>query len=216
MTVALISVAIWLTERGTNGGASMQQRNLRDRISLQNTAVDEQRYPEHEIYTQQRHLSGGAGTNDAAVDDHAAGGHPSLFEALSAIHVKIGTYSVLIIIGFIIILKQMIEGLYTFTHETPFHGMVKMIEEELMIVGTSSFIFKVVINTTTFGENVWAYPLEFGEVLVPLIAFSYCGIGVLLIMISLKQCYTWSRAHNLKGMEILDEYFEASKTWIFK
>ena len=75
-------------------------------------------------------------------------------------------------------------------HETPFHVMVKNIEEELMIVGTSSFIFKVVLNTTDFGTNEWAYPLEFGEVLVPLIAFSYCAIDIFLIVIFLKQCYT--------------------------
>lgn len=173
-----------------------------------------------EINSQLSPHSGGAPTTD----DHGngtsssghAGGHPSLFEALSAIHIEIGTYSVLIIIGFIILLKQIIEALSASTHDTPFHGMVKMIEEELMIVGTSSFIFKVVLNTTTFGQNLWAYPLEFGEVLVPLIAFSYCGIGIFMIMMSFQQCYTWGRAHNLKMMEILDEYYTASKTWYFR
>ena len=158
--------------------------------------------------------------NDHTADDHGAddhgAGHPSLFQALPAIHVEIGTYSVLIIIGFIIILKQLIEAMYAFTHESAFHGMVKKIEEELMIVGSSSFIFKVVLNTTRFGENMWAYPLEFGEVLVPLIAFSYCGIGIFLVVVSLQQCYTWSRANNLKAMEILDEYFTESKTWRFR
>jgi hypothetical protein len=161
------------------------------------------------------------GDDDHLTDDHAAGsgheagGHPSLFEALSAIHVEIGTYSVLVIIGFIIILKQILETLYTFTHESAFHGMVKKIEEELMIVGSSSFIFKVVMNTTTFSTNRWAYPLEFGEVLVPLIAFSYCFVGIFLVIVSLKQCYTWSRAHNLKVMEILDDYLTESKSWWF-
>eukprot|EP01032_Pedospumella_encystans_P021844 gene21844-24770_t len=160
------------------------------------------------------------GTDDHGTDDHPStghsAGHPSLFEALSAIHIEIGTYSVLVIIGFIIILKQIIETLYAFTHESPFHGMVKKIEEELMIVGSSSFIFKVVLNTTTFGKNDWAYPLEFGEVLIPLVAFSYCGIGIFMIMCSFKQCYTWSRAHNLAVMEILDDYYTASKTWFFR
>ena len=175
-----------------------------------------------------RSLAGGSpasNTTDTTNDDHGtddhpstghSAGHPSLFEALSAIHIEIGTYSVLVIIGFIIILKQIIETLYAFTHESPFHGMVKKIEEELMIVGSSSFIFKVVLNTTTFGKNDWAYPLEFGEVLIPLVAFSYCGIGIFMIMCSFKQCYTWSRAHNLAVMEILDDYYTASKTWFFR
>ena len=166
-------------------------------------------YPEASDPIDDHHNDDGHGA-----DDHSSG-HPSLFEALSAIHIEIGTYSVLIIIGFIIILKQLIEGMYAFTHDGAFHGMVKKIEEELMIVGSSSFIFKVVLNTTSFGSNKWAYPLEFGEVLVPLIAFSYCFIGIFLVIVSLKQCFTWSRAHNLNVVEILDDYFTASKTWLF-
>jgi hypothetical protein len=158
-----------------------------------------------------RSLSGGGGEDS----EHAAG-HPSLFHALPAIHAEQGTYGVLIIILFILLLKQILGGLHALTHDTPFHGMVGNIEEELMVVGSSSFIFKVVLNTTNFGSNEWAYPLEFGEILVPLVAFSYCFLGVLLILISLKQCYTWSRAHNLKVLEILDDYFEASKTLFFK
>jgi len=155
------------------------------------------------------------GEHDEAVTEHASG-HPTLFKALSAIHIEMGTYAMFIIIGFIILLKQMTEALYAFTQDTPFYEMVGKIEEELMIVGTSSFILKVVVNTTDFATNEWAYPIEFAEILVPLIAFSYCAIGVLVILISLKQCYAWSRANNLKSLEILDDYFEASKRMYFK
>lgn len=188
------------------------------------------RYLRHHEYHQRgidRHLSestfGGdphppaedPGGHDNGLSEHAAG-HPSLFKALSAIHIEIGTYSIFIIIGIIVLLKQMIEALYKLTHDTAFSGMVGKIEEELMIVGSSSFIFKVILNTTNFGENKWAYPVEFAEILVPLIAFSYCGLGIVIILISLKQCYSWSRAHNLKVWEILDDYFEASKTLYFR
>lgn len=147
---------------------------------------------------------------------HSGGEHPSLFEALSAIHIDIGTYSVLVIIGFIILIKQFLEALYAFTHESAFHGMIKKIEEELMIVGCSSFAFKVVMNTTSFSTNKWAYPLEFGEVLVPLIAFSYCFVGIFVVVVGLKQCFTWSRAHNLNVVELLDDYFAETKTWWFR
>jgi uncharacterized membrane protein len=134
---------------------------------------------------------------------------------MSAIHVARGTFAIFIIIAFIMGLKQIIEALYAFTQDTPFYEMVGKIEEELMLVGTSSFLFKVILNTTNFGENEWAYPLEFAEMLVPILAFSYCGLGVYVILISLKQCYTWSRAHNLKVLEILDDYFEATKSIYF-
>lgn len=154
--------------------------------------------------------------DDHAADDHAAGGHPSLFEALSAIHIEIGTYAVFIIIGFIIIMKQMLEVLLKLTEDTPFAGMIGKIEEELMIVGTSSFIFKVVLNTTNFAENEWAYPLEFAEILVPLISFAYCGLGLILVLISLEQCFAWSRAHNLKTLELLDDYLNSTKSIFFR
>jgi hypothetical protein len=135
---------------------------------------------------------------------------------MSAIHVEIGTYAVFVIIGIIILLKQLIQLLMALTEDTPFAGMIGKIEEELMIVGSSSFMFKVVLNTTTFSTNKWAYPLEFAEILVPLIAFSYCGLGIILILISLEQCYAWSRAHNLKTLEILDDYLNSTKSIFFR
>lgn len=165
---------------------------------------------------------GGEVHDDHKTDDHGfnegghTSGHPSLFHALSAIHVERGTVSMFIIIAFIVALKQCITALYAVTQDTPVYAMISKIEEELMLVGTSSFLFKVILNTTNFGENKWAYPLEFAETLIPIIAFSYCGLGVYVVLISLKQCYTWSRAHNLKVLEILDEYFEATKTIYFK
>jgi hypothetical protein len=165
-----------------------------------------------------------SGGDHPEVDDHHTDdelvtqehGHPTLFKALSAIHVEIGTYAVFVIIGFIIIMKQMIELLLSITEDTPFAGMIAKIEEELMIVGTSSFIFKVILNTTDFGEENWAYPLEFAEILVPLISFSYCGLGLVLVLISLEQCFAWSRAHNLKTLEVLDDYLSASKSIFFR
>ena len=160
------------------------------------------------------------GTDDHATDDHATddhgSGHPSLFKALSVIHVERGTASIFIIIAFIVFLKQLITALYAITMDTPFYEMIGKIEEELMIVGTSSFLFKVILNTTNFDTNEWAYPLEFAETLVPILAFSYCGLGVIVVLISLKQCYSWNRAHNLKTLEILDDYFEATQSLYFK
>jgi len=148
-------------------------------------------------------------------DDDDEGGHPPLFEAVSHLEIELGTWATFVIIGFIILLKNIIGAMHTITHDTPFEGMLTKIEEELMIVGTSSFVFKIVLNTSTFGDNKWAYPLEFGEVLIPLVAFSYCGLGIMLILVSLKQCFIWSRAQNLKVLEILDDYFEDKKRIYF-
>jgi large-conductance mechanosensitive channel len=211
LALFLLVVAVWigsLDQAHKNGKAAVERMYHNNQLvgEFQNTGGFESA-----AFTSHRQLSGGGGDDDGS---HVV--HPSLFQALKVVHVDMGTYSVIIIIGFIIFLKLSIETLSSFTEETAFHGMVKKIEEELMIVGCSSFIFKIILNTSDFGSNEWVYPLEFGEVLVPLIAFSYCAIGIFLIVVSLNQCYTWSRAHNLKTMEILDDYFEASKTLFFR
>jgi len=95
--------------------------------------------------------------------------------------------------------------------------MLTLIEEELMIVGVSSFTFKILSNTyIDFSNNTWYYPLEFGELLIPILAFSYCMMGIILIITSLSQVYRWNRAHHMRVVEILDDYFQLSGTIMFR
>ena len=143
--------------------------------------------------------------------------HPSLFEAVSHIDPQVGSFSVLIIIGFIIILRKTFDTLHYFTDETSFRSMLTLIEEELMIVGVSSFILKILANTyIEFTNSPWYYPLEFSELLIPILAFSYCMMGIILIITSLNQVYWWNRAHHMKVMETLDEYFQQSGNIMFR
>ena len=143
--------------------------------------------------------------------------HPSLFEAVSHINPQVGSFSVLIIIGFIIILRKTFDTLHYFTDETSFRPMLILIEEELMIVGVSSFILKILANTyIEFTNSPWYYPLEFSELLIPILAFSYCMMGIILIITSLNQVYWWNRAHHMKVMETLDEYFQQSSNIMFR
>lgn len=49
--------------------------------------------------------------------------------------------------------------------------------------------------------------MEYADLLVPIFSFTYCGIGLLLIIMSMWQSKVWSNAHNLHVLEILDNYY---------
>lgn len=143
-------------------------------------------------------------------------GPSSLFLATSYLNPIQGSCAILIIICFVSIIKKFFDILHYITFDTSFNAMLTLIEEELMIVGVSSFIFKIITNTTHLSTSTWYIPLEFSEILIPLLAFSYCMMGVLLIISSLNQVYWWTRAHHMQVMEILDDYFRISTTLLFR
>jgi hypothetical protein len=143
--------------------------------------------------------------------------HPSLFQAVSHLNQQIGSVSIIIIVGFVFILRKTFDTLHYHTYDTSFRPMLTLIEEELMIVGVSSFTLKILSNTyIDFTDSTWYYPLEFGELLIPILAFSYCMMGIILIITSLSQVYRWNRAHHMRVVEILDDYFQLSGTIMFR
>lgn len=112
-----------------------------------------------------RFLSGGA-TDDAAA--HADDGHAfSLFGGISGLGIYIGTISVIIIVGAVQMVEYMFHLLHKITHDTPFHQMVNGIENELMVVGFTAFVFKIMVDTTHFLSLEWFHGLEYaGECLI--------------------------------------------------
>eukprot|EP01034_Spumella_vulgaris_P035430 gene35430-43685_t len=127
-----------------------------------------------------------------------------------------GTISIIIIIVAILCIQSVFHALHAFTHETSFRHMVTQIENELMIVGCSAFIFKVIVNTTSFLDSHWAHALEFAELLIPVMSFCYCLTGVLLIVMALNVCDLWSKAYHLKLIELIDDYLNKSKSLLFR
>jgi hypothetical protein len=51
---------------------------------------------------------------------------------------------------------------------------------------------------------------------VPIFSFAYCGLGLILIALSVHQCDLWSKAYHMKLLELLDEFFDYSETFRFK
>ena len=46
------------------------------------------------------------------------------------------------------------------------------------------------------------------DILVPLFSFAYCGLGIMLILNSIKISTLWSQAYHLSLTEALDHYYK--------
>lgn len=79
------------------------------------------------------------------------------------------------------------------------------IQRELTIVGCSAFLFKIIVNSSSFLPPNWFFALEYADLLVPIFSLSYCAIGAGLIIMSMRHSYIWRRAHHLHIYEILSD-----------
>ena len=98
---------------------------------------------------------------DAPTDDGAQASHFSLFGGISSLDIMIASISVIIIVGAVQCIEYLFHTLHLITHDTPFNQMVQSIEKELMVVGFTAFIFKIVVNTTDFLDLEWFHCLEY-------------------------------------------------------
>lgn len=132
-----------------------------------------------------------------------------------------------VIIASVIAVDLLFHGLTHLTDDTPFAKMIHAIEKELMIVGFTAFIFKILINSSEVITGDYLYALEFAgklapreilcfidscvsDTLVPVYSFCNCFLGLFLVFLSMKQSDVWSKAFHMKLDELLDEYFEKS------
>ncbi len=91
-------------------------------------------------------------------DDHAF----SVFGGMQSLDIYLGSVSFIIIVFCILVLEHFFHELHTATHDTPFAEMVAAIEKELMIVGVMAFIFKCIVQSSSFLPLDWYHALEFG------------------------------------------------------
>lgn len=85
----------------------------------------------------------------------------SLFGGISGLNIYMGTVSVIIIVCAVQLVEYSFHLLQTITYDTPFHRMVQSIEKELMVVGFTAFMFKVLVNTTSFLNLGWFQALDY-------------------------------------------------------
>eukprot|EP01031_Cornospumella_fuschlensis_P043472 gene43472-53150_t len=177
------------------------------------------------LYNVQRRLAPSY-SDDLATDDHnAADDHgddhssstPSLFAIVTHLDVNQGTISVIIVVAAVLCVEYMFHLLHELTFDTAFEHLVPNIEKELMIVGCTAFILKIIVTTDSAMISMsWLHALEYADILVPMFSFSYCFIGLLLIACSVRQCDIWGKAYHLKLLEMLDGYLDYSDSRLNK
>eukprot|EP01034_Spumella_vulgaris_P022121 gene22121-28226_t len=91
--------------------------------------------------------------------------------------------------------------------------MIHAIEKELMIVGVTAFVFKIVISASDLISGNSLHALEFADTLVPLFSFCNCMLGLCLVFLSIRRDDLCSRAFHMRLDELLDEYFEGKDNW---
>ena len=103
------------------------------------------------------------------------------------------------------------------THDTTFKDMVLAIEKELTIVGCMAFIFKIILNTSTFLDQHWILSLEYADLLVPVTSFVYCFQGMGLIIVCSIQTDFWSKGYYLDVYALLEPFYDMMhKAWYTK
>lgn len=193
---------------------------------------DEPSSPMNLHYTDKRATEVSPLADDLNPDDAPAF---SLFGGISGLNIYMGTVSVIIIVFAVQLVEYSFHLLQTITHDTPFHRMVQSIEKELMVVGFTAFMFKILVNTTSFLSLGWFQALDyagallyklhnlriisfavsfnvcfticFADMVVNLFSFSYCGLGVMLILNSVQISNMWSQAYHLTMIEMLSDYY---------
>jgi hypothetical protein len=135
----------------------------------------------------------------------------SIFGSVSSLNAFVGTMGLCVIIFAVLFVGYLFQVLRECTHDTPFEEMVSTMENELMIVGFTAFIFKILVNKTSFLNSSWYHAIEFADLLIPISSFTYCAIGAAVITSSVKQCLVWSKSYHMKVIELLDEFFDKSE-----
>jgi hypothetical protein len=156
-----------------------------------------------------RYLSNTTTDDQLSNDDHSSStSHESLFGGLHTMKPSLFLLSLLIVIGAVLIVEYLFHWLQVVTDDSPFRKVVTALEKELMIVGCTAFIFKISLTGSSFISLEWLFALEFSDLLVPILSFTNCIIAVFLVMSSLWQCETWTRAFHRKLDDILDSVID--------
>ena len=125
----------------------------------------------------------------------------------------IGAISLLIVVFCVIATEGFFESLNHLAHDTPFEELISAIENEMMIVGFMAFVLKVILNLTYINAD-WLLALEYSDLLVPIVTFLRCFIGVGFIYMSIKMCDFWMKAYHSHHLVVMETFIDRShKFW---
>jgi hypothetical protein len=126
------------------------------------------------------------------------------------------TIMIIVIVVSVLLVDGAFNLLRDFTRETPFIHIISALERELMIVGFTAFVFRLIFSSgssSILTESEYM-SLEFADLLIPLFSMCNCIIGMAMIYMSVKQSIMWSRAFHLKLEMLVDEFFDITEKLI--
>ena len=132
----------------------------------------------------------------------------SIFGSIGEIDSTTLTIMIIIIVSSVLIIEHTFEIFRKLTEETPFRHILSAVEQELMVVGFTAFLFKIVYNNNNFLTSEQFISLEFADILVPVFSISNCILGIFLIFASLFQCDIWSKAFHLQLEQLLEDFMD--------
>lgn len=86
---------------------------------------------------------------------------PSLFGIVSHLDTTKGTIGVIAVVVAVLCVEYLFHVLHELTYDTPFEHLVPSLEKELMIVGFTAFLFKIVVTIEQGIDPDWYHALEY-------------------------------------------------------
>jgi hypothetical protein len=146
-------------------------------------------------------------SNSSTISHCEESSKSSIFGSFNTVDSVLVASSILIVIASVVLLNVLLHNLFKITYDTPFESLLWNIEHELMIVGFTAFIFKIVGNLYLGMPHDWHAALEYADILVPIVAFVFCFQGLLLIVMTIVQTSMWSKGYHLLLEELLDKFY---------
>jgi len=119
--------------------------------------------------------------------------------------------SFICIVLVILLLEHFFHEIHSLTHDTPFAEMVSAMEKELMIVGCTSFAYKVLLTLTNFMDPSTVHTVDVLDTVTVIAALVFCVGGLVLIWMSIRETDIWSQSFHLHVLEILCEYYAVAE-----
>ncbi len=104
--------------------------------------------------------------------EEAAEHSPVLFGAFANYYFGTEKYTVMVIVVIcaVLFVELLFHCLHMLTHDSPFNKMISAIEKELMTVGFTAFIFKIIINSSHLIVEKWLEAFELAGAFLVLLA----------------------------------------------
>ena len=132
-----------------------------------------------------------------------------LFGSFLTMKPKIFSASLIIIVCAVVSVEFIFHYLDHISHDTKFNKNIRDIQTELMIVGCTAFIFKIIINNTSFINYDWFHALEFADIIIPIFSISHCFLGFGLVLMSVFQEKNIVAAAHLTVPEVMTPVYKA-------